>query len=185
MRNLFSGVCVFFLLLGAALPQECKKTEYTSDQQTYMDTAVQKFAACEPKSDAACRGFLAQAVEQVYGVKDFGSNSQYMAAREVADKVGNDASWEHLGNAADQNTLKNAQSGANCGRAVLAVLKSDTGGHVALVLPGQLVRSGMWNLDVPKSASFFMHNPQKSYAGKALSYAFPSPKDIEIYARKN
>ncbi|HLW52340.1 MAG TPA: hypothetical protein VKW06_05820 [Candidatus Angelobacter sp.] len=170
--------------LGANYAQECKKTEYSAEQQKYLDDAVQKFASCGLPLDDGCRITLAQAMEQIYGVKDFGSGSRYMTPAEITKKVSGDTSWEHVGNASDQNALKTAQSSANCGKAVIAVLASDTGGHVALILPGAVSPSGMWKLDVPKSASFFTHSPSKSFAGKPLSFSFPSPQNVELYAKK-
>lgn len=185
MRKLFFCAACLMLSLSTALPQDCKKADYSADQQKYMDTALQKFAACQLPLDDSCRAALAQALEHIYGVKDFDNQSKYLTAVEITKKVAGDSNWEHVGSASDQNALKSAQSSANCGKAVVAVLASDTGGHVAIILPGPLAHSGGWKLDVPNSASFFTHNPSKSFAGKPLSYSFPNPQNIEIYARKN
>jgi len=171
-------------VLGAAQSQECKKTDYSADQQKYLNEALTKFAACPLPLEASCRAMLAQALEQIYGVKDFGSESKYMTPAEISKKVAGDANWSHLGSASDQNALKSAQDSANCGKAVVAVLASESGGHVAMVLPGSLSHSSVWKLDVPNSASFFTHNPGKSFAGKPLSYSFPKSDGIELYARK-
>jgi hypothetical protein len=184
-KALFCAACLMLFASMAAMPQECKKTEYSADQQKYMASALQKFTACTLPLDNACRAQVAQALEQLYGVKDFGADPKYMAATEIGKKVVGDSNWEHVGSASDQNALKTAQSSANCGRAVVAVMASDTGGHVAIILPGTLAHSNGWKLDVPNSASFFAHNPQKSFAGKPLSYSFPKAEGIEIYARKN
>ncbi len=184
-KAIFCAACLMLSLGVAAVPQECKKTDYTADQQKYMESALQKFTACELPLDNACRAQVAQALEQLYGVKDFGADPKYMAPAEIGKKVAADANWEHVGSASDQNALKTAQASANCGRAAVAVLSSETGGHVAIILPGKLSHSGSWKLDVPNSASFFAHNPQKSFAGKPLSYSFPNTQGIEIYVRKN
>lgn len=185
MKKLFFCAACLILFLGAALSQDCKKADYSAEQQKHMDAAIQKFAACPLPVDDSCRGALAEALEYVYSVKDFGAAPKYMTPAEIEKKVASDSNWEHVGSASDQNALKTAQSGANCGKAVIAVLASDTGGHVAIILPGSLAHSGTWKLDVPSSASFFTHNPLKSFAGKPLSYSFPNPQNIEIYARKN
>ncbi len=185
MKRLLLCTACTLLWLGTAAPQDCKKTDYSADQQKYMETAVQQFTACQLPLDNACRAHLAQALEHLYGVKDFGSESSHMNATEIGKKVAGDANWEHLGSATDQDALKKAQSSANCGKAVVAVLSSDTGGHVAIILPGPLTASYGWKVSVPNSASFFTHNPSKSFAGKPLSYAFPGAQGIEIYARKN
>lgn len=184
-KAVFCVVCLMLSLSMVAAPQECKKTDYSADQQKYMETALQKFSACPLPLDNACRAALAQALEHIYGVKDFGADPKYMTPAEIGTKVADDANWEHVGSATDQNALKTAQESANCGRAVVAVLSSQTGGHVAIILPGKLSHSGSWKLDVPNAASFFTYKPQKSFAGKALSYSFPNAQGIEIYARKN
>jgi hypothetical protein len=184
MTKLWLCVGCLMLVLGTALSQDCKKTEYGADQQKYLNDALQKFSACPLPVDASCRAALAQALEHVYGVKDFGSEAKYLTPAEISNKVAGDPNWTHVGSASDQSALKSAQDGANCGKAVIAVLASDTGGHVAMILPGTLVRSNGWKLDVPNSASFFTHNPSKSFAGKPLSYSFPKAEGIEIYAKK-
>src|SRR5260370_3831432 len=184
MTKLWLCVGCLMLLVGTALSQDCKKTEYGADQQKYLNDALQKFSACPLPVDAYCRAALAQALEHVYGVKDFGSEAKYLTPAEISNKVAGDPNWTHVGSASDQSALKSAQDGANCGKAVIAVLASDTGGHVAMILPGTLVRSNGWELDVPNSASFFTPNPSKSFAGKPLSYSFPKAEGIEIYAKK-
>ena len=182
MKNVFFCVVYLMFCVSVAIPQECKKTDYSADQQKYMETALQKFTACQLPLDNLCRAALAQALEQIYGVKDFGADSKYMTPAQIAAKASGD--WEHLGAATDQEALKKAQSAANCGKAVIAVMSGENGGHVAIILPGPLTPSAGWKLEVPNSASFFTHNPGKSFAGKPLSYSFPKAEGIEIYAKK-
>jgi|SRR5689334_5951987 len=185
MKRLLLCTASTLLWIGTATSQDCKKTDYNADQQKYMETALQQFTACQLPLDNACRAHLAQALEHLYGVKDFGSDSRYMNATEIGKKVASDTGWEHLGSATDQDALKKAQSSANCGRAVVAVLSSETGGHVAIILPGPLTASYGWKVSVPNSVSFFTYNPGKSFAGKPLSYSFPGAQGVEIYARKS
>ena len=71
-------------------------------------------------------------------------------------------------------------------KAVVALYMTPSGaGHVAIILPGELQPSGSWGLNVPNSASFLMMEPQRSYVGKGLSYAFAKThlKDVVLYAR--
>jgi hypothetical protein len=185
MQKIFFLAACLIVGLGSALSQECKKTEYGPDQQKAMEAALQQFTACQLPLDTACRSALAKAVESIYSVKDFSADSKYLPPDAIGKKVAGDANWEHVGSASDQAALKSAQSAANCGRAAVAVLTGENGGHVALILPGPSTHSGMWKLDVPNSVSFFTHNPAKSFAGKPLSYSFPNSQGIEIYVRKN
>lgn len=184
MKRLFVCAACLALWLGTAQSQDCKKTDYGPDQQKYLDAAVQKFAACQLPLDESCRGALAEALEHVYSVKDFGAAPKYQTPAAIGKKVAGDPNWTHVGSASDQSALKSAQDSANCGKAVVAVLASDTGGHVAIILPGKLAHSGTLKLDVPNSASFFTHNPGKSFVGKSLAYSFPKAEGVEIYARK-
>ena len=184
MKKLFFALTFCLLLLSASWSQDCKKTEYSADEQKYFNDALTKFAACPLPLDSQCRAALAQALEHVYSLKDFGGESKYMTPTEIGKKVASDSNWAHVGSASDQNALKSAQDSANCGKPVIAVLSSEGGGHVAIILPGSLSHSGKWKLDVPNSASFFTHDPSKSFAGKSLAYSFPKAEGIEIYARK-
>lgn len=184
MRRLVVAV-VCLMGLGMVAAQECKKTEYSGETKTYLEAAVQQFVACKAKSDAygSCRDFAAKALEHVYGVKDFESGGKYSDPNEIAKKV-SAGGWDHLGGVSDQAALKKAQEAANCGRAVVAVMTAEGGGHVAIILPGPMSHSAGWKLDTPNSASFFMHKPEKSFAGKPLAYSFGSPQGVELYAKK-
>jgi hypothetical protein len=184
MRKLFFCLAFCSFLLNAAASQDCKKTDFSADDQKYLNDALTKFAACPLPLDSQCRATLAQALEHIYSVKDFGAESKYMTPAEISKKVALDSTWAHVGSASDQNALKSAQESANCGKPVIAVLASVTGGHVAIILPGSLAHSGGWKLDVPNSASFFTHNPSKSFAGKPLSFSFPKAEGVELYAKK-
>src|SRR5262245_25582382 len=135
MKKLFFCIACLMLTVGSLASQECAKTEFTPEQQKYFDAALQKYAACPLPLDSSCRASLAQALEHLYGVKDFGNEAKYMTPAEIGKKVAADSNWSHLGSASDQNALKSAQSSANCGKAVVAVLASETGGHVAIILP--------------------------------------------------
>jgi hypothetical protein len=184
MKKLLFALAFCLFLLSASWSQDCKKTDYSADEQKYFNDALTKFAACPLPLDSQCRATLAQALAHIYGLKDFGDESKYMTPAEIGKKVASDSNWAHVGSASDQTALKSAQESANCGKPVIAVFASETGGHVAIILPGSLAHSGGWKLDVPNSASFFTHSPSKSFAGKPLSFSFPKAEGIEIYARK-
>src|SRR5260370_42518153 len=127
MTKLWLCVGCLMLVLGTALSQDCKKTEYGADQQKYLNDTLQKFSACPLPVDASCRAALAQALEHVYGVKDFGSEAKYLTPAEISNKVAGDPNWTHVGSANDQTALKSAQDGANTAKAALAVLASALG----------------------------------------------------------
>ena len=109
-----------------------------------------------------------------------------MMVSEIASFVGESNQWTMLGHGYEQKALAEAQTNANAKKAVIAVYMNEAGaGHVALILPGDLQPSGSWGLNVPNSASFLLMEPQRSYVGKSLSYAFAKNhlRDVVIYTR--
>jgi hypothetical protein len=141
-----------------------------------------EFLTCKSPIDdiSPCNYFLGRALMRVYGVNDFSTGADtYMRAAAIAAYVADSDKWTRLGEATDQSALRSAQGYANLGKPVIAVTSS----HVALVIPGDLVMSGNWNLKAPNSASFFIDEPAKSFVGKPLSYAFTSPANVQIYGR--
>jgi hypothetical protein len=78
-----------------------------------------------------------------------------------------------LGTADRPETLEEAARRANLDKLpVIATRSSQPHGHVALILEGKMSYSGSWKANVPNSASFLYKNPQASYVGKSLSFAF-------------
>jgi len=154
-----------------------------------LTNMLTQFLQCDDPLDdiSPCNKFVSEALESAYKVKDFYSSSKnrHLLANEIYDYLGNSDKWTLLGKASDQSALNNAQGYANLKKAVVAVYKGETNGHIALILPGNLSQSGTWSLKMPNSASFFIHKPQKSYISKKLSYAFPGDiKDnVLIYGR--
>jgi hypothetical protein len=166
------------------------RSPIVSDEQEWqkdVDRMLTEFLACqEPIDDISpCNRFLARALKRVYGITDFDKpNGQFMTANEIAAFVKlNTDKWTDLGSATTQTALTEAAGQANVKKAIIAVLSGEPNGHVALVLPGQLTASGQWKLNVPNSASFFLKNPQKSYIGKGLSFAFAKPDGVRLFGR--
>jgi len=53
-----------------------------------------------------------------------------------------------------------------------------------LVQAGKTKESGSWGLKLPNVFSLANNNPEKSFQGKPLGYAFKKSKDLTIYIRK-
>ena len=151
-----------------------------------------KFLDCTSTTETGletCGVYTGESLSTVYQLKDFYSKSQgrYLVATEIAKFLEENKQWTVLGHAYEQTALVEAQKQANEKKAVVAVYLDDDGlGHTALILPGELQQSGSWRMRVPNSSSFFATQPDKSYVGKGLSYAFVKNmiKDVLIYARK-
>jgi len=175
---------------SATFDLECENTPCFPSEKAESISQLFQFKSCEGPIDdrSPCNYFLAEALELLYGVKDFSTgnqNSPYKTANDIARFVkDNPDKWEALGKAEQQKNLNRAAELANQGKAVIAVKSSTTIGHVAIILPGTLEMSGSWKLKVPCSASFFLDKPLKSYVGCKLSYAFTKPKEVLLYVRK-
>ena len=142
----------------------------------------------------ACNYFVARTFEKLYGVHDFspdgGGAGKWLTANQIADYVrSNSEIWSKLGSANDQAVLADAAQGAANGQPVLAVLKGDPHGHVAVILGGALQPSTTWkdiggkSMRVPNSAAFSLNNVAKAYVFCRLSAAFSDPSLVEVYWR--
>ena len=136
-----------------------------------------------------CSKFIGESINSVYKVNDFYSEKlgKYLTGSEIIEYLKSSSQWKSLGFAYDQTALSEAQNYANKNKAVVAVyMNEDEIGHVSLILPGKVTKSGSWGLDVPNSASFFISDPQKSYINQGLSYAFTRSmiRTVMIYGRQ-
>jgi hypothetical protein len=176
---------LLFGLLAGATPDDANIWEKE------MNSLLYQYLSCKDPIDdiSPCNLFLARSLKTVYGIADFdspGKNPPCMTANQVATFVSqNPKIWTMLGIATNQETLNSAAGYSKRKKPVIAVLEGHPHGHVALILPGELVKSESWGLYVPNSASFFLNNPKKSYVGEPLSKAFTlkDAADVRIYGR--
>ena len=156
-----------------------------------LNNSLQQFKSCENTSENGintCNKFIGGMLKTVYKVNDFYSQTsgRYMRVSEIAAFLEENKRWKLLGHAYEQDALDQAQSHANTKKPAIAVyLDEENIGHVSLILPGELKPSGSWGFNVPNSASFFINQPENSYIGKGLSYAFKRNmiKEVLLYAR--
>ncbi len=182
---------LFFICIFSFLSISVTGQSVNNNWQKELDQALSAYKQCSESAtekETQCANAAGEVLKTVYRLNDFylKSDERYMVVREVADYLGKDKKWELIGHAYEQNALDRAQELANKKHAVVAVFPGNTDdGHVSVILPGNTLASGTWGLKVPNSASFFVHAPQKSYVGKALSYAFTRGmiKDVLIFAR--
>jgi len=178
--------CILMIITSEAYAQN-----FNNDWKTKLSNALAEFQSCDDGTSTGvspCNKFIGQSVKTVYNIDDFYSESlgRYMLVSEISDFVDKNDQWQVLGPAYDQEALKEAQERANSKQAVVAIyLNEDNIGHMSLILPGDLKPSGSWGFQVPNSASFFPTNPENSYIGKSLSYAFGRShiKDVKLYVR--
>jgi len=143
----------------------------------------------------ACNRFAPQAMKIVYGATDFSDeNGNYPLANDLATglKNGKWPKWKSLGEATSDKAIEEAQKAANAGQPAVAVW-FDTGpnptGHVTLVIPGDLVKTGVrtkhtWKeRKAPCVANWRKGSDENSFISKGMNYAFSDPKDVILYAR--
>ena len=137
----------------------------------------------DESEDRECNRFTSEALCRFYEIDDFKKADEYVTYREIKDVVTkNSGTWEAIGIATNQEDLDAAQENANQVKATIAFDPTKTN-HVAIILPGSSTKSNQWGMDVPNSASFFVHKPE-SYINKGLSYSFSAPKGIILYSKK-
>ncbi|MEM7109612.1 MAG: hypothetical protein AAF519_15410, partial [Bacteroidota bacterium] len=168
-------VAFVFCLLLLAFPVTSQII--SSDWESELSKMLTEFKTCmQEAKNFKCKSTIGESIYSLYGIEDFyqKSTDRHATALEIANNIDGKASWEKLGQAYEQALLDKAQAIANKKQPVLAVYKDETGSvaHVVLVLPGELIPSGSWGLQVPRVASFFTHKPEKSFVDKTLAYAF-------------
>jgi hypothetical protein len=146
--------------------------------QENLDKSLEGFVKCTKTAESAalCYRFSGESVQKVYGINDFfdKSKQRYMLINEIYAYLQSNSEWTLLGKGYDQDALRKSQERANAGKAVIAIKmrEGEEYGHMAIILPGELGPSGSWGLRVPNSASFFTHQPDRSFVNKTISYAF-------------
>jgi len=141
-------------------------------------TKLGQFLRCEandPLNDQSpCNTFASRGVEAIYGVKDFKVGATtHQSANQMWDTVtASGSKWRKLGGVLDEQNNLCAQSIANAGWPIIALLQAAGHGHVALIIPGEPQKSGSWGMLAANSASFFLDKPALVYVNKPLSNAF-------------
>jgi len=193
MKN-WSIICLSILVLASCGSD--KRENFTtldedgkiviSEESTVILEEIQSdYDACKSTEteERECNRFTAEALCRFYQIEDFKQEGEYVTYREIKDVVTlNGGLWEPIGLATEQEFLDQAQKNANNAEATIAFDPTKSN-HVALILPGKQSKSNSWGLDVPNSASFFVHK-HDSYINKGLSYSFSSPEGIILYQRK-
>lgn len=179
-----------FLLIFLSMTTYAQKID--AQWKSTLNSSIASFKLCEEKSDDGknlCTTATGESINKIYKIDDFYSkqNGRFMNNTEIINLINSGTKWKLMGYAYEQEVLNKAQEHANANKATIAYYANDDlSGNVAIILPGELIKSGSWGFDVPNSATFFIEEPAKSYADKGLSYAFSRsilPK-VMIYGRE-
>jgi hypothetical protein len=183
---MMTTITIFLSVICSIFPP-AQKTNASWDQE--LSQIHRDFKQCSEADADECRTYIGKAFSVVYGIEDFKhSSGQYFDVSDIGGYVSENPRWEVIGAAYDNKVLARSQQLANDNQAVLALYKNKEGVtmHVAIILPGDLVPSGSWGLEVPNAASLPTFDPDHSFINKGLSYAFEKRNllNVKIYARK-
>jgi hypothetical protein len=148
----------------------------------YLKSAINDCSAANDDR-SVCRNFTGEALNRLFGISDFCIDSRCMRAVEIEWKIRNDpGKWGALGTANDQAVLNKARELAAT-KAVVAILKEQDRGQIAIIMPGAAVPSGKWGLNVPIGVGARVDLPETSVYGKSLTWLFADPEKVVIYVR--
>lgn len=177
---------------AAACPVQPHNTPSKEAQKLaiYKLNGLLKCDPTDPVNDQSpCNTFASRGLEAIYQVTDFKTgSSSHMSANQIWQSVSKaGSSWVALGSLLDQDANLCAQSAANMGIPVIAVMHGNPHGHIALVIPGEPRGSSSWGINAANSASFFYMKPESAYVSKPLSNAFgrQNAQGARFYYRKH
>lgn len=193
MKNLYATAIIGLLFVSCGAEHRENYTSLDADGNIVISEESTKileeiqadYDVCkvDESEERECNRFTAEALCRFYQIEDFKKGEEYVTYREIKDVVTkNGGTWEPIGIATSQEDLDKAQENANNTKATIAFDPTKTN-HVAIILPGSSTKSNQWGMDVPNSASFFVHKAD-SYINKGLSYSFTGPKGIILYTKK-
>jgi len=136
-----------FLRLLDAIHLPLCRPEYQPRQAKDIDGKIVTLSHCNSYVNEVC---------EIFGYKEFGG----LLANQMIDLMAFSPAWSLTG-------IDKAQFMANQGSLVIAGLKAEPHGHVAVCVPGKEKTSGRWGM-VPGIANV----GKDVFVGKALSWGF-------------
>jgi hypothetical protein len=177
MRSLHLAGFVMLLLPALAVAQDT-----WSKHGSYLKGAIDDCSAAG-RDRTACRNFTGEALNKLFGIGDFCTDSHCLMAVEIEWEIRNaPAKWGALGTANDQKVLDKAREMAAT-KAVVALLNESDRGQVAIIMPGAAVPSGKWGLNVPIAVGARVDRPEASVYAKGLNWLFADPAKVTLYVR--
>ena len=148
----------------------------------YLKSAINDCSAAGADR-TVCRNFTGEALNRLFGIGDFCTESRCMMAVEIEWEIrSHPDKWGALGSANDQAVLDKARELAGT-KAVVAILNEADRGQIAIVMPGAAVPSGRWGLKVPIGAGARVDRPLASVYAKGLNWLFADPTKVVVYVR--
>ncbi|WP_459210149.1 hypothetical protein [Aquimarina rhabdastrellae] len=168
--------------------QDDHTTNTTSSTPTIdFTTVVSDFIACKQQASERnhCRNSISQIISQTYSIADFKDQKNgYVIYDSIRPIISRSNQWKKLGSALNQQHLDQAMEHTNNGGLSLVIDTENSYGHVVMLVPGEMKKSSSWNLQLPPVLSLLNFKPEKSFNGKALSYAMKKSNSLQVYIRE-
>ncbi|HKB84386.1 MAG TPA: hypothetical protein VKD04_14430 [Burkholderiales bacterium] len=164
------------------LPDLASAQDVWAKNDGYLKSAINDCTAASADR-TVCRNFTGEALNRLFGIGDFCTESRCMMAVEIEWEIRNNpGKWGALGAANDQAVLDKARELAAT-KAVVAILKEEDRGQIAIVMPGAAVPSGRWGLKVPIGVGARVDRPEASVYARGLNWLFADPAKVVLYVR--
>ncbi|MDY8135254.1 hypothetical protein [Aquimarina sp. 2201CG5-10] len=161
--------------------------DYSAKLKSNLPDIIQDFIQCKEKASERtdCRNRITQVISETYDLSEFNDPKLgFVIYDSIRPIIEASTYWQKIGTATDQETLNKATEHANNGGLSLIIDTSTDYGHVVMILPGDIKKSGSWNMNLPDVLSLLNYKPEKSFYNKSLSYAFEKSEDLQIYTRQ-
>ena len=173
---------VFSFAALLLLPGFASAQDVWAKNDGYLKSAINECTVAGAER-TVCRNFTGEALNRLFGIGDFCTDSRCKLAVEIEWEIRNNpGKWAALGAANDQAVLDKARELAAT-RAVVAILKEDDRGQIAIVMPGAAIASGRWGLKVPIGVGARVDRPEASVYAKGLNWLFTDPAKVVVYVR--
>lgn len=180
---MFRNTLLAGVLAGASIAVLAQADTWVQNS-AWIDSAITE---CQATTEdlSACQSFTPAALEKLFSIADFVTDSRVMLAAEIATEMQrHPETWQSLGAASDQAVLDKAHELASAGSAVIAIQSVDGRGQAAIIMPGQPLPSGKWEMErVPLAAAARVDSPESSINGKSISWVFSDPQLVTLYVR--
>ncbi len=181
---MFRNTLLAGVLAGASITSFAQVDTW-AENSAWVDSAI---VECQSTTDdlTACQSFTPNALEKLFSIAEFVTDSRVMLAAEIATQMQRDPeTWQPLGAASDQAVLDKAHDLAKEGKAVIAIQSVDGLGQAAIIMPGQPVPSGKWQMErVPIAAAARVDAPENSIYAKSISWVFSNPQLVTLYVKQ-
>ena len=169
-----------------AIP-EIKSVEEVLGAQPDVTVIVENFIKdkADPVTKNTTRNRITRVISEAFALPELkDEKGNYVDYNVILPMIKKSISWQRLGSATNQKAIDRAMEHVNSGGLALAIDTSVAYGHVVQLLPGATIKSGSWEMQLPKVLSLSNHKPERSFCDKSLAYAFKKSDDIEIYIEK-